>query len=162
MFQMQIFINSFISSVFINLAGPLHLVIIFETCLHLINIWFRVTVSQRKVFLFSNQFSSVQLLSRVWLFLTPWAAACQASLSNTKSWSLPKLMPIELVIPSNHLILCCPLLLLPSIFPSIRVFSNESALRIRWQSIEVSTSTSDLPMNTQDWSALGWTGWTSL
>ena len=71
-------------------------------------------------------FSSVQLLSRVWLLATPWTAAHQASLSITNFWSLPKLMP------SNHLILSCPLLLLPSISPSIRVFSNESALRIRW------------------------------
>ena len=77
-------------------------------------------------------FSSVQLLSRVWLFATPWIAVCQASLSLTNSQSLPKPMSIVLVMPSNHLILCRPLLLLPSIFPSIRVFSNESALRIRW------------------------------
>ena len=77
-------------------------------------------------------FSSVQLLSHVRLFATPWTAACQASLSITSSWNLLKLMSIELVMPSNHLILCCPLLLLPSIFPSIRVFSNESALPIRW------------------------------
>ena len=76
--------------------------------------------------------SSVQLLIRVLLFATPWIAACQASLSITKSWSLLRLMSIESVIPSNHLILCHPLLLLPSIFPSIRVFSNESALCIRW------------------------------
>ena len=68
----------------------------------------------------------------------------------------------QLVMPSNHLILCRPLLLLPPIFPSIRVFSNESALRIRCQSIEASASTSVLPMNTQDWSPLGWTGWISL
>ena len=79
-----------------------------------------------------TQFSSVQLLSRVQLFATPWTAACQASLSITNSRSLPKLMSIELVIPSNCLILCHPLLLLPSIFPSIRVFSNESVLHIRW------------------------------
>ena len=78
------------------------------------------------------QFSSVQLLSRVQLFGTPKTAARQASLSITNSWSLLKLMSIALVMPSNHLILCCPLLLLPSIFPSIRVFSDESALRIRW------------------------------
>ena len=78
------------------------------------------------------QFSSVQSLSRVWLFATPWTAACQASLSITNSWSLPKPMSIESVMPSNHLILCRSLLLLPSIFPSIRVFSNESALCIRW------------------------------
>ena len=75
---------------------------------------------------------SVQLLSLVWLFVTPWTAARQASLSITNSWSLLKLMSIESVMPSNHLIFGCPLLLLPSIFPSIRVFSNESVLRIRW------------------------------
>ena len=76
--------------------------------------------------------SSVQSLSPAWLFATPWTKARQASLSITNSRSLLKLMPIELVMPSNHLILCHPLLLLPWIFPSIRVFSNESALRIRW------------------------------
>ena len=75
---------------------------------------------------------SVQLLSHVWLFATPWTAARQASLSITNSWKLRKLMSIESVMPSNYLILCCPLLLLPSIFPSIRVVSNESVLRIRW------------------------------
>ena len=78
------------------------------------------------------QFSSVQSLSCVWLFVTPWTAARQASLSITNSRSLLKLMSIELVMPSNHLILCHPFLLLPSIFPSIRVFSNESVLCIRW------------------------------
>ena len=78
------------------------------------------------------QSSSVQSLSLVWLFVTPWIAARQASLSITNSRSLLKLMSIELVMPSSHLILCCPLLLLPSIFPSIRVFSNESVLHIRW------------------------------
>ena len=75
---------------------------------------------------------SVQLLSRVQLFVTPWTTAWQASLSVTNSRSLLKLMSIELVMPPNHLILCRPLLLLPSIFPSIKVFSNESVLRIRW------------------------------
>ena len=74
----------------------------------------------------------VQLLSRVWLFVTPRTAARQASLSITNSQSLLKLMSTDLAMPSNHLILCCPLLLLPPIFPSIRVFSNESVLRIRW------------------------------
>ena len=74
----------------------------------------------------------VQSLSNVQLFATPWTAACQASLSFTISQSLLKLMSIESVMPSNHLILCCPLLLLPSIFPSIRVFSNESVLPIKW------------------------------
>ena len=78
------------------------------------------------------QISSVQSLSRVRLFATPWTAAHQASLSITNSRSLPKLMSIELVMPSSHLILCHPLLLLPPIPPSIRVFSNESTLHIRW------------------------------
>ena len=77
-------------------------------------------------------FTSVQLLSHVRLFVTPWTAARQASLSITNSQNLLKLMFIKLVMPSNHLILCCPLLLLPSIFPSISVFSNESVLCIRW------------------------------
>ena len=81
---------------------------------------------------YSVQFSSAQLLSRVWLFLIPWIAACQASLSITNSQSLLKLMSIELVMPSSHLILCRPLLLLPPIPPSIRVFSNESTLCMRW------------------------------
>ena len=77
-------------------------------------------------------FSSVQSLSHVWLFAASLTAACQAPVSIINSWSLPKLMSIELVMPSNHLILCHPLLLLPSIFPSIRVFSSESVLCIRW------------------------------
>ena len=76
--------------------------------------------------------SSVQLLSHVQIFATPWSEACQAALSFTKSQSLHKLMSIESVMPSNHLILCHPFLFLPSIFPSIRVFSNESALLIKW------------------------------
>ena len=80
----------------------------------------------------SVQFSSVQSLSHVQLFATPWTAACQDSLSITNFWSLPKLMSIESVMSPNHLTLCCPLLLLPSIFPSIRVFSSELALHIRW------------------------------
>ena len=80
----------------------------------------------------SVQFSSVQLLSHVRLFVTPWIAARQASLSITNSWSLPKLMSIELVMPSSHLILCRPLFLLPPFPPSIRVFSNESTLHMRW------------------------------
>ena len=103
---------------------------------------------------------TVQSLSHVWLFATPWTAARQALLSITNSWSLLKLMFIESVMPSNHLILCHLLLLLPSIFPSIRVFSNESVLCIRWQSIGASASV--LPMNIQDWFILGLTGWISL
>ena len=106
--------------------------------------------------------SSVQSLSSVWLFATPWTAACQASLSITNCWSPPKLMSIESVMPSNHLTFYRPLLLWLSIFPSIRVFSNESALCIRWPNIGVSASTSVPPMNTQDWSPLGSPDWISL
>ena len=107
-------------------------------------------------------FSSVQSLSHVWLFGTLWTAACQASLSIINSWGLFKLMSVELVMPTNHLILCYPLPLLLSIFPSIKVFSNESALCSAGQSTRVSVSTSVLPTNNQDWSPLGWTGWISL
>ena len=106
--------------------------------------------------------SSVQSLSCVWLFVTPWTTACQASLSITNSWSLPKPMSIESVMPSKHLILCHPLLLSPSIFQSIRVFSNESVFRIRWPNIGASSSASVFLMNIQDWFPLGWTGWISL
>ena len=84
------------------------------------------------MFPYSKKISSVQSLSRVQLFVTPWTAACQASLSITSSRSLLKLMSIESVMPSKHLILCCPLLFPPSIFPSIKAFSNESVLCIRW------------------------------
>ena len=101
--------------------------------------------------------SSVQSLSRVRLFVTPWATARQASLSITNSWSLLKLMSIELVMPSNHLILCHPLLL-PSSFPSTRVFSNESALCIRWPknwsfsfNISPSSEHSELISSKMDW-----------
>ena len=107
------------------------------------------------------QFSSVQSLNRVRLFATPWITACQASLSITNSWSLLKLMSIESVMSSNRLILCRPLLLLLSIFPSIRVFSNESALHIRWPKYCASASASVL-MNIQDWFSLGLTGLISL
>ena len=105
---------------------------------------------------FNLLFSSVHLLSCVWLFATPWSAAHQASLSITNSWSLLKLMSIELVIPSNHFILCHPLLLLPSIFSSIRVFSNESVLHIRWPkyrsfSIRLSNEYSGLISFRIDW-----------
>ena len=90
------------------------------------------TKTTTRIYFIHIQFSSVQLLSRVRLFATPWIAARQASLSITNSRSLPKLMSIESVMPSNHLILCHPLLLLPSIPPSIGVFSNGSAPHIRW------------------------------
>ena len=106
--------------------------------------------------------SSVQSLSRVRLFATPWTTAHQASLSITNSQSLLKLMSIELVMPSNQLILCRPLFLLSSIFPSIRVFSNESVLCIRWPKYWSFSSNIVLPMNIQDWSPLGWTSWISL
>ena len=86
----------------------------------------------KTLFSFQIQFNSVQLLSQIWLCRTPWTATRQASLSITNSRSLLKLMPIESVMPSNHLIFWRPLLLPPSVFPSIRVFSSESALPIRW------------------------------
>ena len=110
----------------------------------------------------NNRFSSVQLLSHVQHYATPWTTARQASLFFTNSWSSPKLISIESIIPSNHLILCCPLLLLPSIFPSIRVFSMSQLFSLGRQRFGVSASASVLPMNTQDWSPSGWTGWTSL
>ena len=91
--------------------------------------WILYPLSHRRAQV--NHFSSVQLLSCVRLFATPWSAACWASLSITNSQSLFKLITIKSVMPSNHLILCCPLLLLLSIFPSVRVFSNESVLHIR-------------------------------
>ena len=108
-----------------------------------------------------GQFSSVQLLSCVRLFVTPWIAACEASLSITNSRSSRKLMSIESVMPSNHLILCRPLLLLPPLPPSIRVFSNESTLRMRWPKYW-SFSFSIIPSKEQDRSPLEWTGWISL
>ena len=104
---------------------------------------------------FNKNLSSVQSLSRVWLFATPWIAACQASLSFSNSFSLIKLMSIQLVMPSSHLFLCHPFLLLPSIFPSIRVFSKEPSgghQASGGQSIGV------LPMNIQDWFPSGYTG----
>ena len=104
----------------------------------------------------------VQLLSCVWLFVTPWTAARQASLSITNSQSLLKLMSIESVMPSNHLILCCPLPLLLSIFPRIKVFSSESVFTSGGRSIGASTLASVLPMNIQDWFPLGSTGFDLL
>ena len=106
--------------------------------------------------------SSLQSLSHVRLFATQQNATGQASLFITNTQRLLKLMSIESVMPSNHLILCCPLLLLTSIFPSIRVFSNESVFESGGQSIGVSASASVLPMNIQDWFALGLTGLISL
>ena len=110
----------------------------------------------------ANQRSSVQSLSHVRLFATPWTATSQASLSIINSWSLLKLMSIELVMPPNHLILCCPCLLLPLIFPSFKVFSNESVFTSGGQNIGVSASASVLPMNIQDLFPFGLTGLISL
>ena len=110
----------------------------------------------------NHQFSSVQSLSHVWLFATPWIAARQASLSITNSGSSPRLMCIESMMPSSHLILSHPFLLLAPIPPSIRVFSNESTLCMRWPKYWSSALASVFPMNSQDWSPLEWTGWTSL
>ena len=107
-------------------------------------------------------FSSVQSLSCVRLFVTLWTEVRQASLFITSSQSLLKLMSIKSVMPFNHVILCRSLLLLPAVFPSIRVFSNESVLHIRGQSIGASASASVLPVNIQDWFPLGLTGWISL
>ena len=108
------------------------------------------------------QFSSVQSLSRVQLFVTPWIAARQASLSIANSQSSPRLMCIELVMPSSHLILCHPHLLLPPIPPSIRVFSNESTLCMRWPKYW-SFRFSIIPFKEhQGWSPSEWTGWISL
>ena len=104
---------------------------------------------------------AVQSLSRVWLAATPWSAALQASLSFTISQSLLRLMSIESVMPSNHLILCRPLLLLPSIFPSIRVFSNESALRIRWLK-DYSFNVSISPSNEYSGLIYFWIDWPDL
>ena len=110
-----------------------------------------------------NLFSLVQSLSHVRLFATPWTTACQASLSITNSWILLRPMCIELVMPSSHLIFCCRLLLTPSIFPSIRVFSNESALHIRVAKVlEFQLQNPFFLLNIQDLFPFGWTGWISL
>ena len=118
---------------------------------------------QNVVCTYNNTFSSGQSLSHVQLFVTSWTIACHASLSITNSQSFPKLMSIELVMLSNHLILCHPLLL-PSIVPSIRVFSNELALCIRWPKYW-SFSFNISPSNEHPWLIsfrMGWTGWISL
>ena len=107
-------------------------------------------------------FNSVQSLSRVWLFVTPWIAAHQASLSITNSRSSLKLTSIESVMSSSHLILCHPLFLLPPIPPSIRVFYNESTLHMRWPKYWSFSFSISPTKNAQDWSPLEWTGWLSL
>ena len=110
----------------------------------------------------SVQFSSIQSLSRVQLFATPWTTACQASLSITNSQSLPKPMSMELVMPSNHLILVVPFSSCPPSFPASESFPVSQLFASGGQSIGVSALTSVLPINTQDWSPLWWTGWISL
>ena len=112
--------------------------------------------------LFHLQFSSVQLLSRVQLFPTPWIAARQASLSITNSWSSPRLMSIESVMPSSHLILYRPLLLLPQSLPASESFPMSQLFAWGGQSIGVSALASFLSKNTQGWSSLEWTDWISL
>ena len=107
---------------------------------------------------YRQEFSSVQSLSHVWLLATPWTAAWQTSLSITNSQSLLKLMSIESVMTSNHLILCYSLFLPPSMFPRIRVCSNDSVLFIRWSKYWSLSFRSVLIMNIQDWFPLGWTG----
>ena len=107
-------------------------------------------------------FNSVQSLSRVQLFATPWIAARQASLSITNSQSSLRLTSIESLMPSSHFIFCRPLLLLPPIPPSIRVFSNESTLHIRWPKCWVAALASILPKKSKGWSPSEWTGWISL
>ena len=106
-------------------------------------------------------YTVVQSLTRVWLFAALWTAAGQASLSITSSWSLLRLMSIELVMPPNHLVLCRPLFL-PSIFPNIRVFPMSQLFASGGQSIGASASASALPVNSQGWFPLGWTGLISL
>ena len=109
-----------------------------------------------------HQFSSVQSLSHVQLFVIPWTAARQASLSITNSWSLLKLTSIKLVMPSSHLILCRPLLLLPQSLPASESFPMSQLFASGGQSIGVSALASFLPKNTQDWSPLEWIGWLDL
>ena len=122
----------------------------------------RQQMNMYRVYSKINQYSSVQLLSRVWLFVTPWSAACQASLSITNSRSPPKPMSIVSVMPSNHLLLCRPFSSCPQSFPASESFQMSQLSTSGGQSIGVSASTSVPPMNTQDWSPLGWTGWISL
>ena len=125
-----------------------------------LSLWSANTDSKTLDYKRTNPPVPVQSLSCVQLFATPWITARQASLSITNSQSLFKLMSIESMMPSRHLILCHPLLLLPPIPPSIRVFSKESTLCMWWP--KVSALASILPMNTRDWPPLEWTGWISL
>ena len=125
--------------------------------LHILSNWVKLILKQMIIVVLS-----VQSLSRVWFFVILWTAAWQAFLSITNSQSQPKLKSIESVMPYNHLILCRPLLLPPSIFPSIRSFPMNQFFTSGGQSFGISASASDLPMNIQDWFPLGWTGWISF
>ena len=144
---MPFFFQQVKTHVFLNLSYTIH----FFSILSTLAIYFAIQI-----------FSSVQSFSRVRLFATPWTAACQASLSITNSWSSLKLMSIESVMPSSHLIFCHPLLLLPPVPPSIRVFPMSQLFAWGGKSIGVSALASVVPMNTQDWSPSEWTGWISL
>ena len=136
------------SVIFISYITTFCCYIVWYICLYILSLW-------RSLFFTYISISSVQFSCSVMSdFATPWTAARQASLSITNFWSLLKLVSIELVMPSNHLILCCPLLLLSSIFPGIRVFSNESVLCIRWPkywSFSFSISPSGLISFRMDW-----------
>ena len=121
----------------------------------------RVDMTERLSTVALSSIVVIQLLGHVWLFATPWTAAQKASLSIIKSESLPKFKSIQSMMPSNHLILCHPLLFLPSIFPSIRVFSNESVLHIKWPKYW-SFSFSISPSNEYSGLTSEWTGWISL
>ena len=138
------------------------LLAIWWSSIHPRRYWPSMTDSEIYMGLLWHQFSSIQSLSRVWLFATPWIAVHQASPSITNSRSSPKLMSIESVMPSSHLILCRPLLLLPSIPPASGSFPMSQLFPSGGQNIGVSASASVPPMNTQDWSPLEWTGWISL
>ena len=122
--------------------------------------WFKI--SPLPLLCSSVQFSSVQSLRHVWLFVTPWIAARQASLSITNSWSSLRLTSIESVMPSSHLILCRPLLLLPQSFPASESFPMSQLYAWGGQSTGVSASASFPPKNSQDWSPSEWTGWIFL
>ena len=151
MCSFSVFISSSGKNLFKSLAHFFFFVHLFVLSLSCeISMWFH-----GHIIYITQWTNSVQLLTPVWFFATQWTAAYQASLSITNSQNLLKLMSIKSVMPSNHLILCHPLLLLPSIFPSIRVFSEKSVIRIRCQSIRASTSV--LPINIQDRFPLGLT-----
>ena len=122
----------------------------------------RESYGQRNLVVAVHQFSSVQSLSRVRLFVTPWIAACQASLSNTNSQSSPRLTSTESVMPSSHLILCRPLLLLPPSLPASESFPVSQHFTWGGQSTGVSALASFLQKKSQGWSPLEWTGWNSL